>query len=149
MTRINGNIPPAHLVDSHLLAEYREIIRIPNVVNATDPNIVLERIKKAPKSFVLGQGHVTFFYDKILFLHNRFLSILEELKLRGFTTTIDDTPFKNTNPLFYNDADLGYSNPIVCERICERILDMKKVKVQKSDVDKESYIAFLKGLHSS
>jgi len=144
MKKINGNIPPKLLVDSHLLAEYREIIRIPNMVNSTDCNIILSRLKNAPKQFVLGKGHVLFFYDKILFLHKRFLSILLELKARGFTTTIDDTLFKNTNTLFYNDVDLEYSNNIVCERICERILNMKSIKINKKNIDKNVYINYLK-----
>ena len=32
MTRVNVGIPPVELVDQHLLAEHREIKRIPNCV---------------------------------------------------------------------------------------------------------------------
>ena len=32
MTRINVGIPPAELTDKHLLAEHREIKRIPNCI---------------------------------------------------------------------------------------------------------------------
>ena len=58
MTRINAGIPPKVLTDQHLLAEHREIKRLPAVFakNLKPTGI--------PKQFTLGTGHVKFFLDK-------------------------------------------------------------------------------------
>lgn len=79
MTRINCGIPPAELTDKHLLAEHREIKRIPNMVKSGRANL-----DNIPEKFTLGKGHVRFFYDKLLFLHERYMVLYEECKRRGF-----------------------------------------------------------------
>lgn len=82
MTRINVGIPPKRLTDRHLLAEHREIKRIPNA-------IVSGRAKVAgiPPKFTLGTGHVKFFYDKCSYLLMRYHEIYKECKRRGFNVT--------------------------------------------------------------
>lgn len=42
-------------------------------------------IKSIPKKFTLNKGHVTFFYDKIAFLHRRFNRLALEMERRGYT----------------------------------------------------------------
>lgn len=79
MTRINCGIPPAELTDKHLLAEHREIKRIPNTVVSGKA-----KIENIPDKFCLGKGHVKFFYDKQKYLLKRYLEIYTECKLRGF-----------------------------------------------------------------
>lgn len=77
MTRINAFIPPAELSDKHLLAEHREIKRIPNVVYKHLVNRKNHLLEDLPKEFTLGKGHVKFFYDKIFFLYKRYYEIHE------------------------------------------------------------------------
>jgi hypothetical protein len=79
MTRINAGILPSRLSNKHLLAEHREIKRIPNQVSK-------ERytLKGIPKEFCLGTGHVKFFYDKLGYLLVRYQEIHQECKRRGF-----------------------------------------------------------------
>ena len=127
MTRINANIKPADLIDQHLIAEYREIIRIPNVLNSKgyDSN------RKYPLEFRLGTGHVLYFYDKIKFLHKRFLDLKQEMRNRKITNNIDDSPFMPFvgNPL-YNDihqTKLFDANLTVIDRIIDRIGTMKRI----------------------
>ena len=79
MTRINCGIPPKELSRLHLLAEHREIKRIPNVIKKK--NGIID-IKKIPKEFCLGTGHVTFFYNKLKYLHNRYIDIHKECVTR-------------------------------------------------------------------
>lgn len=55
MTRINC-VPVEELTDKHLLAEYRELPRIFNLARA---------VEDAPTEYVLGTGHMKFFYDKL------------------------------------------------------------------------------------
>ena len=74
MTRINV-VPPAELCDKHLLAEYRELPRIFSLARLCP---------EAPKVYVLGTGHMKFFFDKLQFLYDRYLALVVECERRGF-----------------------------------------------------------------
>ncbi|AAP96504.1 deoxyribonuclease [[Haemophilus] ducreyi] len=78
MTRINL-VPPAELCDQHLLAEHRELTRIPNT-------IAKGKFKLAgqPSDYKLGEGHVRFFFNKLAFLKQRYDALHEECLARGF-----------------------------------------------------------------
>jgi hypothetical protein len=79
MTRINVGIPPAELVNQHLIAEHREIKRIPNCIAKGRYNM-----DGIPDRFKLGTGHVKFFYNKLLYLRSRYIKLYEECINRGF-----------------------------------------------------------------
>lgn len=88
MTRINL-IPVEQLTDQHLFAEFREIKMVPKALGRTIRSLqrrglpvvpgVLERVLPA---YTLGQGHVSFFYDKGAFLAYRYELLRIELTLR-------------------------------------------------------------------
>ena len=59
MTRINSASPVEHLTDEHLLAEHREIKRLPSVLKKANTQTI-----KIPAKFCLGPGHVKFFLNK-------------------------------------------------------------------------------------
>lgn len=82
MTRINSAIPVRSLTDEHLLAEHREIKRLPACFVKAEISGALKRI---PKTFCLGTGHVTFFLDKAEFTLERYKQIHEECLRRGFS----------------------------------------------------------------
>ena len=65
MTRINL-VPPEELCDQHLLAEHRELTRIPNAVAKGKYHL-----KGQPAEYKLGEGHVRFFFNKLAFLKKR------------------------------------------------------------------------------
>ena len=79
MTRINVGIPPADLVNQHLIAEHREIKRIPNCIAKGKYNM-----EGIPDKFKLGTGHVKFFYNKLLYLKFRYANLYTECIRRGF-----------------------------------------------------------------
>ena len=79
MTRINVGIPPQELVSKHLIAEHREIKRIPNCISKGRYNM-----DNIPAEFKLGSGHVKFFYNKLLYLKNRYIKLYNECINRGF-----------------------------------------------------------------
>ena len=79
MTRINVGILPAELPSKLLLAEHREIKRIPNNVRLGKVNF-----KDIPSKFTLGTGHVKFFYNKLGYLKDRYEKIYDECIARGF-----------------------------------------------------------------
>ncbi len=74
MTRINC-IPVKELTDKHLLAEYRELPRVFRLARAAPD---------APKHYVLGAGHVKFFYNKLGYLFVRQNQLHAEMLQRGF-----------------------------------------------------------------
>lgn len=78
MTRINL-VPPAELCDQHLLAEHRELTRIPNAVARGRYSL-----EGQPPDYRLGTGHVRFFFDKLAFLQRRYQALHAECLARGF-----------------------------------------------------------------
>lgn len=78
MTRINL-VPPSELCDQHLLAEHRELTRIPNAVAKGKFNL-----QGQPTDYKLGEGHVRFFFNKLAFLKRRYDELHLECKARGF-----------------------------------------------------------------
>lgn len=83
MTRINVGIPPKDLSREHLLAEHREIKRVPNAVRKGKVRLDLP----IPKVFQLGRGSVRFFYDKLGYLLSRYIEIYKECRARNFEVT--------------------------------------------------------------
>lgn len=106
MTRINV-VPVHELCNKHLFAEWREM---PRVVSSLRKS--LNRKSKAfdmseiPPEYVLGKGHVKFFFDKMQYLHNRHKELTDELLKRGYRiNTVDSSIFQLVDDKWYN----GYS----------------------------------------
>lgn len=81
MTRINL-VEPSELHQKHLVAEYREIVRVFDLSRKSQHEL---HKKKIPSTYTLGTGHVLFFYDKLKFISNRYDSLCQEMLNRGFT----------------------------------------------------------------
>jgi deoxyribonuclease (pyrimidine dimer) len=122
VTRINL-VPVKELSRQHLVAEYREITRLPANLNKS-----LNRQSKSfcmseiPDQYVLGAGHVKHFFNKMLYLQKRFESLVQEMLKRGYNVTYTDSSiFANCPPEFYNDytpteADLELNRKRILER---------------------------------
>ncbi len=83
MTRINLT-PPETLDPRHLVAEYRELPRVFALIRADDAKRALGLCTPDPgPHYVLGAGHVRFFYDKALWLLTRQRSLIAEMRRRG------------------------------------------------------------------
>ena len=116
MTRINVGIPPVELINQHLIAEHREIKRIPNCIAKGKYNM-----EGIPDKFKLGTGHVKFFYNKLLYLKNRYTSLYNECIKRGFNVqnyinAWDNVPQDLMNDYKVKDNDIK----IIKQRIYER-----------------------------
>ncbi len=146
MTRINANITPANLIDQHLLAEYREMVRVPSAVKKYC--ISGKKIPKIPVDFKLGTGHVLYFYNKLHFLHKRFVSIKNELTKRTIANNMSDEMFIDIDPIYYNDlqdGELVNANQLIVERIIERINKMKDPpRYNGKQISKEEAINLIK-----
>lgn len=124
MTRINSAISVNRLTDEHLLAEHREIKRMPYCLRRAIDSGSINRI---PERFTLGAGHVKFFLDKGEFTFNRYESLLEECRKRGF-----DVQDYSGNWVCYTNSFMNDYTPtdeekrMLVERITQRILDSRK-----------------------
>ena len=122
MTRINVGIPVKKLSDKHLLAEHREIKRIPNLVKAGRLSN-----KNQPEEFTLGTGHVKFFYDKLGFLLNRYKEIYEECLRRSFNVQDFSSAWEGIDPCLMNDYQpTPKAIKLIEDRILERSLPAAK-----------------------
>lgn len=83
MTRINL-VPVQDLTDQHLMREYQELPRILGNVRKGIAAGKTPKNYKIPKEYVLGTGHMTFFYDKLEFLRKRQNELIEELLNRSY-----------------------------------------------------------------
>lgn len=116
MTRINV-VPVGELCDQHLLAEHRELTRIPNAVAKGKYNLVGQ-----PDDYKLGTGHVKFFMNKLAFLHKRYHALHQECLARGFNVTnrwAQDLPREPHLWLDYQPTDNALR--LNRERIAERM----------------------------
>ena len=126
MTRINSAIPVKNLTDEHLLAEHREIKRL--------PYCLIEAIKSGsinhiPEKFTLGKGHVLFFLDKLYFCFDRYMDLYYECLARGFKVRCYfDNWLSDDNHEYF----LGKYTPteeehkLLIERISDRIMNSRK-----------------------
>jgi hypothetical protein len=122
MTRINTGIKPAELPDKLLLAELREIKRIPNVISKGKYNM-----NGIPDEFTLGTGHVKFFYNKLEYLLERYNELRSEAIRRGFNVS-DFSEAWNGVPqeLMNNYQESLRDREILIQRISEKGFDLLK-----------------------
>lgn len=115
MTRINVGVHPSELNRKMLIAEHREIKRIPNAIKSGRFSL-----KGQPAQFRLGTGHVKFFYDKIGYLKQRYEEIYAECVHRGYNMTYFGESFEGI-PHRY----MGEYTPTLRDRnmILQRISD--------------------------
>jgi deoxyribonuclease (pyrimidine dimer) len=117
MTRINVSIPPSELNNKHLIAEHREIKRIPNMVSSGKAKII-----NIPKEFTLGTGHVKFFYDKLEYLRKRYEELYEECLYRNFNVTYYGNAWDNIPKQYMNDyIPTKKDGDIIRQRINDRL----------------------------
>ena len=119
MTRINVGIEPWKLPDELLLAELREIKRLPYFKRTL-------KDQTSPSGFTLGKGHIKFFMSRLVFAKERYIRLRQEAEKRGF----DVTDFSQN----FDGIDLGTDyNPsendraLIIERIHQRVRESKKV----------------------
>lgn len=103
MTRINV-VNPSELSREHLVAEYREIMRLPgNLKSWLNRKTKPPSFDEIPEEYKLGTGHVKFFYNKFLFLQKRFESLVGEMQARGYNPNFTDSTIFIVDNLYYND----------------------------------------------
>lgn len=145
MTRINSAIPIRMLSDEHLLAEHREIKRLPSCV---EKSLKSGSIKNIPDKFVLGQGHVLFFLNKQKFIYKRYKEIYDELLRRGFNIEDYSTNWdKLKDSELWNDyVPTLEERDLLVERISTRIRESNKewFHYYKKKISKENTMLIIR-----
>ena len=119
MTRINVGVDPSELTREHLIAEHREITRIPNCVRRGRFSL-----SGTPANFKLGEGHVKFFYCRLLYLYKRYNRIYNECIRRGYNVSAKHNAFTDPgiDKKHWNDYTPTHNDrQLILERINERL----------------------------
>jgi hypothetical protein len=88
MTRINV-VPVEELTREHLIAEYRELPRVYELVRKRIAKGHKPTLKTPPR-YTLGTGHVLFFYNKLGWINERYISLCNEMRRRKYTVNYGD-----------------------------------------------------------
>jgi deoxyribonuclease (pyrimidine dimer) len=116
MTRINASIEPEELPSKLLLAELREVKRIPNVIKSGRYSM-----NGQPKQFTLNKGHVKFFYNKNGYLLSRYTKLRLEALKRGFNVQDFSGAWDGLPTELMNDwNETKQARELIIERIKER-----------------------------
>lgn len=124
MARVNVGVNPKNLTDQHLIAEAVEITMITGGLKKNN-NIIKGKI---PDSFCLGEGHINFFKNKIVYLKKRLDLVNQELAFRGFkaSNNIDLAEFPDK---YLNDwVETPIAFYLIRNRIIERLNAPLKAK---------------------
>lgn len=124
MTRINV-VPPAELMDQHLLAELRELPRMFTYIEKH----MNGKTYSGPSEYTMGAGHMKFFSDKASFLYMRMSSLFHESVRRGINFKFDfdqwasrymTLPLALSNDYTPTEDALRINRERIAERISER-----------------------------
>lgn len=121
MTRINVGIAPTNLPDELLLAELREIKRLPYFKRTL-------KDQTSPSEFTLGKGHIKFFMTRLRYAKERYKRLKEEAERRGFMVTDFSQNFEG---LGENEEEEEWRPEVkdkekIIERISQRVRESKK-----------------------
>jgi len=141
MTRINC-VPVSKLIDQHLVAEYREMLRMPEYLRKSYKT---GKPLEIPLFYKMSAGHVKFFYDKGQYLKSRHEELKQEMRRRGMKPelTLHTGMFQHYGLMgdWQPTADSRYVN---AERLIERINGMDDLpRYYKQDISREAAVGLL------
>ena len=120
MTKINVGIEPTNLPDELLLAELREIKRLPYFKRTL-------KDQTSPSEFTLGKGHIKFFMTRLRYARERYRRLKEEAERRGFMVTDFSQNFEGLGEDEENEWRPGIKDKgKIIERISQRVRESKK-----------------------
>jgi len=124
MTRINVGILPEELETDLLLAEHRELKRIPNCIKKGRFNL-----NGIPDRFTLGEGHVKFFYKRLGYLKDRYQKLYAQCKERKLNVQDYSDSFEGIPEYFFGTyQETPRDREILLKRFSERGHKLRKVE---------------------
>ncbi len=122
MTRINL-VNPTELHQKHLVAEYKEIVRVFALSRKSQFDIMRGK-RDIPHEYVLGTGHVLFFYNKLQFIADRYTCLINEMRRRGYSPNpipMDELTSKIDKKMFGNYIPTEKAIALNRARIADRM----------------------------
>lgn len=120
--RLNCGIPVEYLTDEHLFAEQRELKMLPSLFK----RIGFSSLKKAPKVFTLGTGHMLFGVYRPTYTLNRYNQVFKECIKRGYKIEYEGYRWDVYGDYKDDYKETGKEKYILIERIEERIINSTK-----------------------
>jgi len=120
VVRINL-VPPSELTDQHLIAEHDEILMLCGALQRTQNSKIGYQESRIASDFLLGKGHIYFFFNKGEYLHERFIQVQTEMRERGFHPTKTFPTHIWPSHLYNNYTPTQQAFEIIRERIKCRI----------------------------
>ena len=120
--RLNCGIPVEYLTDEHLFAEQRELKMLPSLFK----RIGFSSLKKAPKVFTLGTGHMLFGVYRPTYTLNRYNQVFKECIKRGYKIEYEGYRWDVYGDYKDDYKETGNEKYILIERIEERIINSTK-----------------------
>lgn len=119
--RINV-IHPKYLTDQHLIAEYREMkMSTYNYIRSKRSKLGIDKSRISQK-YTLNEGHGYMWYDKFGYINERFNTIVQEMKGRGYQTNFDKLNFSGVDAEAFGDFHPTQEDKrINLDRILERL----------------------------
>jgi hypothetical protein len=129
MTRINAGILPCELCDAHLIAEYKEL---PRMVAFAEKRLSTHgSAGPRPQEPTLGTGHMAYFLPFGKTLQDRFLSLVAEMKYRGFSPAFDWRGYPQELNGIMDEEHEAKARILLMDRIRTRLAGMDRVKWTK------------------
>lgn len=124
MTRINL-IPPSELHRKHLQAEYYELPEIFRLVQRRQSKGDTPTTCRIPPAYRFGTGHKIFFYDKLGFLVERHVALVNEMHARGYQASHLIVPCELKNHWFGHYTPSDEEVALSRARIQQRVKELK------------------------
>lgn len=118
MTRVNL-VDPKYLSDQHLMAERLELSWIPG---SAERSYHSKRGLHTVPSYRLGEGHVSFFHDKLGYIEKRFHLLTEEMKRRGMKPKMEFVGLHCPTDMNKDYAPTADALTIIKKRIHEKLM---------------------------
>lgn len=145
MTRVNAHMKPHILSDQHLVAEHREIVRLAKLGKDYWARDTKKR-SKIPQQFVLGKGHVNYFYDKLDFVQARYEALYAECTERGFDVTymgdaFDNLPAESVGNYDPTEQEVDRTKLLLFLRIMKRLkMSTQTPRYMRENVDAYRFV---------
>lgn len=132
--RCNTGLNPLYLADQHLIAEQVELLMVTGMLRKNN----FQHKSPIPPYFKLGTGHITFWFNKLLYLQKRLQAVKNEVNRRGFKVMDREIDLTGFPQKYINDwSPTLEDSKIVRNRIVEKMLKKEPGfwRYQRSPID--------------
>lgn len=125
MTRVNL-VYVQDLADQHLFAEWREVKMVPAALRRSlRSRSIKDILSGIPDHYTLNTGHVSFFFDKMTWLANRYTELTYELVNRDYNISEH-----STMDIFFKDIPEEFTLDTWASNAAEVAVNVERVNLR-------------------